>query len=58
MAPSYVKIMVFRPLVWAVHEEEEEEENRGFGQFPYILLAMVFSYFVSVFRYKMTQSAA
>ena len=42
--PSHVKIIVFRPLIWA-----EKEESR-FGRFPYIPLAMVSSYFVSVFR--------
>ena len=25
--PSHIKIMVFRPLIWAVEREEEEEEE-------------------------------
>ena len=40
--PSHVKMMVFRPLIWAV-ECEEDGEN---GRFPYILIAMVSSYFM------------
>ena len=34
--PSHVKIMVFRPLIWAVEvytEEEEVGENRGLADF-------------------------
>ena len=54
--PSHIKIMVFRPFIWAVERDEEEEEEeedgekRGFGRFPYIPLAMVSSYFMDDFR--------
>ena len=39
-------------MVYTEDDEEErnEEENRRFGRFPYISLAMVSSHFVSVFR--------
>ena len=52
MRPSHVKIIIFRPLIWAVdrftEEEEDGQRKSWFGRFLYIPLAMVSSYFVSV----------
>ena len=41
--------MVFRPLIWAVDLKRRRWRKSRFGRFPYIPLAMVSSYFLSVF---------
>ena len=54
--PSHIKIMVFRPFIWAVEclywrrRRRRRWRKSRFGRFPYIPLAMVSSYFMGVFR--------